>query len=221
MLMSSSAFATQCDWAWFKKGMCPGQNGSTIDVTLENYNRSYNNSLSQADADANAKAWSDAEASIRNSGNSRSSSFANSGDSAASAAGGAVDSTVQVDSNDYYSQVIDYEVAANRATLLVNDCQNGTDLSSVKFGVAVVRQDPACQFFRQSAGKYLLAAGMICTDFEASVVKGADPIANTTDCLRRRAELYQEAELIENEGLALVREQSKVGLIRRAWRKIF
>lgn len=78
--VSAPAFATQCDWSWFKKGMCPGQQQQGTEITLENYNRTYNTNLSRSEADANAAAWSraysgsesDADARVYDSGNSSS-----------------------------------------------------------------------------------------------------------------------------------------------------
>lgn len=115
---------------------------------------------------------------------------------------------------------INYEVAANKATLITSGCQVGGSADGIKFGISVIKQSPACLLLQTSTDALLFAASMDCGDFAESVTKGSDK-PDTSACLRTRSQLVQNALSERAEAVEYLRRDAKQGFAKKAWRFIW
>lgn len=157
----------------------------------------------------------DASATVKGSGNSSNSNGAYANQSQTNAGntveGG--DVLVQGDS-------INYEVAANKATLIASGCQVGGSADGIKFGISVIKQSPACLLLQTSTDALMFAAAMNCGDFAQSVTKGSDK-PDTSACLRTRSQLVQNALNERAEAVEYLRRDAKQGFAKKVWRFIW
>jgi hypothetical protein len=232
-LSSTPAMATgnQCDWSWWKKGMCPEQQqqGVEVDVSLEAYNKAYSTSYSSAKAaaDAEAAAKAAADASVEGSGNStnRIRTEAEGGDALAISGGGDGGSAKQgqgqgqtLNGGDILisGDSINHEVAANKRLVVSSGCQESTAADSIKYGVAVVKQSPACLLLTTSTDALIFAASMNCADFQQSLEKGTGT-PNPSACLRTRSELVSRALGERQMAVDIIARDAKQGWLKKAF----
>lgn len=115
---------------------------------------------------------------------------------------------------------IDYDVAAHKQTMILNGCQVGGAADSIKYGVQIIKQSPACMLLQSSGDALLFAASMQCADFAGSIAKGAS-LPDASSCLVARSKLVEQALAERNYAVDLLKRDAKQGVLKVFVRKIW
>lgn len=220
------------------------------DNSIDSDSRAYSDADSRSYSDADARSYSDSDADSRSySSADGGDAYARGGSARQGQSQGQLnvqgqetdassrnrnsnDSSVYVEgdsssySGEYSSDVlvsgdsINYEVAANKSTLISSGCQVGGAADSIKFGIQVIKQSPACLLLKSSSDALMFAASLNCGDFAGSIVKGGTA-PDTSSCLRLRSTLVNQAVGERDLAVELLTDQAKPGLVKKLLHKIW